>query len=446
LIMRNRINSSAGPDSWLAALARRLRDWLNHYLGEDESLAGEGGRAESAREREHDTAPSPALEHWLDLVRNAAPELLIPPEEGGTPWLYAGQLQDTGNWEEMILPENHGAAEASRSIATSPRGPQPAKGNEKLSPAVERRPAAPTAVPQPGPRTANQPPGRPPDQTKNAALSRTGELRSHAGSSSQVDITTITTNEATQVPPPPFTSVFERKERGRQVDGMKKEISPKELPIQASLQPDVTSDTGSARPPVSSGFHSVPRTRSAMENREVRVLHPADFTTLQAPFKASNRAPELVRGSNRNETVERPRNVNLDSAGALSGHHVVANQPSSKKQPRPLSLQVKPLLPQAGFNEAGAWPVLPKSEQHGNHLLPAARQRPDTAESTGDRRPLFTRSAGDGPVVMSNLKAESPSDLWPELPEGPPLEDIDDTQFVPDLQHVQALDLEQGGH
>jgi hypothetical protein len=103
------------------------------------------------------------------------------------------------------------------------------------------------------------------------------------------------------------------------------------------------------------------------------------------------------------------------------------------------------LVRQPEFNEAGTWAALPTSEQHGIDLLSPAQQRPDNPKSTGDRRPLFTRSASDSPMPVSNRKAESNSDWWPDLPEVPPLEDVDDVKLFRDLEHVQALDLEQGG-
>lgn len=103
----------AKPDeSWLKTLARRLRDWLNRVLQEAESpISGAHGEASpsfsgssdpGARDEgsepisgtEEQAAPSsqnlfgPAgpPEEWLRLVREGAPELLLPVEEGGTPW------------------------------------------------------------------------------------------------------------------------------------------------------------------------------------------------------------------------------------------------------------------------------------------------------------------------------------------------------------------------
>ena len=233
------------------------------------------------------------------------------------------------------------------------------------------------------------------------------------------------------------------KETDRPMDRMMEDIPSTELPIRAAPNPDATRDSGLAAPSV---FHNVPHTRSAMERGEAPVRHSADFTTLRAPLRTAHRAPNLVRVPHTNETVEIQRNVNLDSAAALNGQQVVANQPSRQKQQPSPSLQVKPMVRPPGFNEAGAWPALPTSEQHGIDLLPPAQPRPANAKSGGDRWSFFTGSACDIPVPVSNVKAESIPDLWPELPQGPPLEDVDDAQVFRDLKHVQALDLEQGGY
>lgn len=59
--------------------------------------------------------PDDPLQHWMELVREKAPELLIPPEEGGTPWQTAsdamGLVPDQPTQETAPWPEHDGPVE-----------------------------------------------------------------------------------------------------------------------------------------------------------------------------------------------------------------------------------------------------------------------------------------------------------------------------------------------
>ena len=93
---------------------RRLRDWLNVVLDEpvadspDRASLSDASSSESAQtsqaSEENEAAAleqtfgvSGPPEAWLQLVREGAPELLLPEEQGGTPWAgiraFAGQPQ-----------------------------------------------------------------------------------------------------------------------------------------------------------------------------------------------------------------------------------------------------------------------------------------------------------------------------------------------------------------
>src|SRR5215467_7551241 len=113
--MRNKNKSSDGSreNSWLTALARGLRNWLDHYLTRDTRAGAEAVRTHGEAEEETAAMPSfsgsehednaggsslqgesVALQHWLDLVRRAAPELLNSREEADTGWQWTEQAHD----------------------------------------------------------------------------------------------------------------------------------------------------------------------------------------------------------------------------------------------------------------------------------------------------------------------------------------------------------------
>jgi len=96
-------------------MARQLRDWLNHYLEDGASAAptrqppatGLESAVLSDPSQKDETSeptfygeeqpapdwfkPAGPPEEWLRMVREGAPELLVSPEDGGTPW--QGSLQ-----------------------------------------------------------------------------------------------------------------------------------------------------------------------------------------------------------------------------------------------------------------------------------------------------------------------------------------------------------------
>src|SRR5262245_35469126 len=94
--------SPAPRGPWFKALAEKLKAWWEGLFPE----TGDSGDAETNEEpaealpslnalsRDHETAVVLAdwpqeddpLADWTALVAEGAPELLIPPEEGGTPW------------------------------------------------------------------------------------------------------------------------------------------------------------------------------------------------------------------------------------------------------------------------------------------------------------------------------------------------------------------------
>ena len=96
-------------EKWPRRVARRLRDWLDGYLGDidrpDEFAGGEDvPEAPPLPENAFlDSAGGPPAD-WLDRVRKGAPQLLVQPSEGGVPWQSAAQAS-SDRMPEWVAPE-----------------------------------------------------------------------------------------------------------------------------------------------------------------------------------------------------------------------------------------------------------------------------------------------------------------------------------------------------
>jgi hypothetical protein len=104
-VRRNRVEPLRGD--WTGRVALRLRDWLNRYLEakqtqeiarrletpETQAVRNEMPRQPGAPKRQeaHPFQIGGPPAHWLERVQSGAPQLLLHPDEGGTPWFVAGQ-------------------------------------------------------------------------------------------------------------------------------------------------------------------------------------------------------------------------------------------------------------------------------------------------------------------------------------------------------------------
>jgi len=130
--------------SWWKALARRLRDWLNGLLLEPGRSAVDGDQGHAARAAQgQDSSANPGRpgetdaphrsglvgnagppEEWLAMVREVAPELLLPVEEGGRPWLG---MSSPGMEESEPVEER---------LSTAPAPPPRTSRSQHFSPGV----------------------------------------------------------------------------------------------------------------------------------------------------------------------------------------------------------------------------------------------------------------------------------------------------------------------
>jgi hypothetical protein len=155
--------------SWLKALARRLRDWLNGFLLEPSRSAIDGdhgregasspvssaravqgqdpsatpGRTEQtdslAQDLARDAGPP---EEWLAIVREIAPELLLPVEEGGRPWrgVSSATREESQPAEEPLSPATVPPRDSGPQHF-SPRIFAPIPEGEEAKPAQKRFPS-----------------------------------------------------------------------------------------------------------------------------------------------------------------------------------------------------------------------------------------------------------------------------------------------------------------
>jgi hypothetical protein len=101
--------------SWIRLLAGKLRDWLDDYLAEDRTKdRGEQTSPAAAPELDAPEDAGPP-EHWLALVQQYAPQLLIPSERGTTP----NRLLDP-NLSDRICGEGSRTAPATNAEAQHP--------------------------------------------------------------------------------------------------------------------------------------------------------------------------------------------------------------------------------------------------------------------------------------------------------------------------------------
>jgi len=101
---------AAKPRSWLKPFARKLRNWLDDFLAEDAATAdgshsdqGERMSGDAAEFSPEDASPP---DHWLALIREHAPELLISRDEHDRSPVEAAAASDLsdGNPEEVAFP------------------------------------------------------------------------------------------------------------------------------------------------------------------------------------------------------------------------------------------------------------------------------------------------------------------------------------------------------
>ena len=376
--------------SWLKALARRLRDWLNGFLREPSRSAidghqGRGARAaqgqdSSANPRRAEQTDAPSWrglvedpgppEEWLALVREGAPELLLPVEEGGTPW--------------------HGVSSAMM---------------EESKPAEEHR--SPPAAPPPPPesRSLHSAPG---------IFSKPEDEESQPGQEpfrSPLPAAQKSEKSAEPSAPAPLSPWTQRiKQRFADVLPKAQEKSQASPPSNSPALP--SAKWTELQAPLSEAYHgrrqSTPECGSTFRGPEARrSTAEVDRNLLEQPV-----------------TLQRSE---LAFGGVARSGRSPRDDPASATTPRRGQL----------FPDKVGESAAPKRE-----FASAG-----TDQGKLERRPLPTAPAPPDawPVSSRRSQKSERDDPWPELPENQPVASARWREFLRSAERLRALDLEQRG-
>ena len=424
--MRNKTKSSDGgrEDSWLTALARGLRNWLDHYLTRDTGPVAESARAQSEAQRETAAMPSisgpeqedsaggsslqresDALQHWLDLVRRAAPELLIPKEEAATGWQWAEEAhgQATEPLEEASLPqpEDIAAPAAPQQASEWPLGRHPQQ--RRVVPQIEDSTKA-------APAASQQPSGLGPSW---------------------------------QQPP--------TKKNWENDTVTKSEISQRARATQTAAQTELTRDARLSRPAPSPGTGDAAKTTLVKtHNVQTRVVEQTEVAS--SKFRSLLKAPARAgTDSVRTKAADKKLTTNPDSIPAVGAPQRVASGRNSQNEniwpvPRPVS----PVHPEA-FHEVRRRASSLEAEQNEANVPLPTRARRANAKSNGEQWPFVDDHMRASTTATKSLQTERVAqsqanmDWWPELPQELPPDNLEGMEAFRGLEHAQALDLEQQG-
>jgi hypothetical protein len=407
---------------------------LDEYLSEDASPAANDSQADiddpiqvSAPAENEGNVPGSGLqsgfdprEHWLDLVRKTAPELLIPPEQESTQWQWAEQAAGP-------KPQVGVAAEMSHRV-TERRLEQDLERDQEQSGTnlpIHNLEAATASAPRP---TAESAPRQ--DEKSLEASDNTANLEMTAqqqpgwksasaegwGTSLKADRITTTADSIGEAKP------------SRRFAG-------------DELTAELTKDARS--------FRSAP---TPAGERKPNLANPhCDPPPSSQPVMASAKSQPLpgvarlrnlfFRGSAGNESGKRRPQTNLNSTLASSTTRQEQGRPKEQVSPSPPAVSH---VHQQTSVQAENREVRSRSERNIAEAVTPVQPLRETAE------PRLSVNEHDGakaaPAQNLNRHFSSPanSDLWPDLPEWLP-EETANMQFLRRLEHLQALDAEQQG-
>lgn len=422
--------SGAGRSGhFLPALARRLRDWLDEYLSEDASPAANDSQADSdapvqvSAPAEHEGhVPGSDLqagfdprEHWLDLVRKTAPELLIPPEQGSTQWQWA---------EQAAVPRPEVGAAAKMPHRVTERRLEQDREQSGTNLRIHTSEAATTPAPTPTGESATRQ-----DEKSLEASDNTANLQMTAqqqpgwksasaegwGMSLQDRITTAADSTGEAKPRRRFAG-----------DDLTGELTKDARPFRSAPTPAGDRKPNVANPHCDPPLSSQPVTPSAKSQPLPNVARLRNL---------------FFKGSAGNESGTRKPQPNLNSTLASSTTRQEERRPKEQAPPSPPAVsRVHQQTSVQAENREGR----SRSERNIAEAFTPVQPIRETVE------PRLSMNEDDGakpaPATNLNRHFSSPanSDLWPDLPEWLP-EDTANIQFLRRLEHLQALDAEQQG-
>ena len=417
---------------------RRLRDWLNVVLDEPvvgvaaQNLAPEAALSQASATGQ--AIPSPARETlgssgppeaWLKLVQEGAPELLLPVEEGGTPWAgiraFAGQVPLPDQRIPMV---SDATVDAAFPSVTPPR-------QEPLR-VVE---SAPVRRPLASPRQEEKPVAKPTlIQTLESTITQV--FRRHIKServkesSSQAARMTATSlgnqHRRIEAASPAYDSSALR------VRDLREEVP--------TFPPAVSREPGKVT--------LVPTAEVAQEPTVIRQsVAPQQSLPWRSAKSATPAANPAVVSSVRNALqaalpTEWPSRKLAVPQPALSWHQVEKTRPVSAVAPsvRP---EIESVRKAAGLDE------LPARQQQQPVLMPESQTFRAAIDSSSAQQPKadFTRSQtfSELPQITVSASATQATERWVDLPGEGPQSSASLAGALRRLDHLRRLDLEQQG-
>jgi len=410
-------------DTWLNVLARRLRDWLNGFLLEpghlkgDESYGPEGVSSQPASSppdaQDQGPAPNPGLveqtkppawwpdaqavppEEWLALVREGAPELLLPVEEGGTPWYRATS-------------ENLNEREPVEEEFQAPKAPLPVSGAQPLQ--FEKVP----------------------EKTRRERANSTATKMTWRQSIKEWFATRVFSSKTKEKLRPQPAHAGLSPDRGERVKQRPQDILPAGAASESSSKARVAENVKSGQPVLAEAPAPL-SFRSTLPSAPRKGLQPPSVPQIRWQVAHSSgatcQAEALQSGSevygNSSEVAVRFRKSEQACDGAAG------RQPEKKVR--------------ASISDSEQWPVLGTARNPG--ALPPEKRRAGTndGKSRKDVFPAAPSTPDSGILNWRPSPKPERDDRWPELPEDRPMNNTRSMELLRSSERLRALDLEQKG-
>ncbi len=425
----------------LKGLARRLRDWLDGFLGETgDSRSGQGWTpGPSALSRDVSSEASARDQRDIDSAFGDGEQ------EEASPWCA---VQPPGPPEDWLRRVREGAPELLRVVEPGgTRGstaPEPAIGSQE----VQRETSAPTSSLRSGEASA----AVSGEQTIEGALpsSTTAE---HSSSWLQLLHRWLRPSKFTKrekeigLQSPADSSAPSPRRREPPVVGtpIMPEHAAEAPPQLRQSQPAAIRSEPSTVEKIIAEEPSSPRRREPMRQRiQADLPFTGRKNNGEGPvFRKTGKVPNQAARS-----IEATAGAAMDHASSHPpATFLNADQPSGRGVPSPVGSRSR----EHAKSDPGSWPNLqtrpslrasirqPRNRAWESVMADATQNAPRQDE------PLAAQPAA--PWLLDSARWPEPErgDLWPALPEDPPSASMDSAQFLRDAERLRTLDHEQRG-
>jgi len=484
--------------SWTKAAARRLRDWLNGFLEEgvdtteDDAQAFEGNSLSSSAltpdvEGEEQAVggvsrdeqlidpllaslfePAGPPEEWLKIVREGAPQLLLPAERGGTPWRGSPTMRTRieMHMEKRVEATEEGPQQNSPAKTARIEGSIEIRGQ-----ATADRPAVPSSSSNPSslkasPKRSEEPQVLTPSSPRSAAptastwIQRLKQRLAPGVVASQIEHRKGRASLSTE-PVHPKTEKHHARESEKQISAKHSAASRSRVaqPLPSSAAGNRVLVTPQAlpaspsKPRVERTSPTAPANRTTPQKHLETIRLGTDF-----PRNARSVTPTLLTASNVASTVRRvsgetdlaasrppvrstkieetsvtPRRIDNNFAASSPNIEPLISRPNRAQSPDTrVHPAIKARKTKTGKDLNGAaWSNLPATRLIENSWSRVSQPKPEAPEY-------------ENPASIVHEQERYRDDPWPDLPESQPTLALG---WTPELrgERLLALDLEQRG-